>query len=244
MDRTRQSLAVGFLAALACLAGPSPVRAEDKPAPAASEIQRLVRERLDAYARRDAVSWARYVHEDCFCGGSTRAGLQQAITARPASLRNWYGDIRDYTVRVYGSTAVAHYRITEFTAVGDQRLEIEQWRTETYVQQAGTWLLVGGAEAIIPRDPAVAKVDPRLYDGYAGRYEYASGLLDTVTRDGDRLFVQSTGQGKEELWPENDTTYFGKSQDWRVIFVQNAAGAVTSLIFRQNGQDLVARRVQ
>ena len=38
--------------------------AEETATPAASEIQRLVRERLDAYARRDAVGWARYVDEE------------------------------------------------------------------------------------------------------------------------------------------------------------------------------------
>ena len=145
---------------------------------------------------------------------------------------------------MYGPAAIARYRVSEFTEVGGQRLEIDEWRNETYVQRAGAWKLVGGADVVIPRDPAVAKVDPRLYDAYAGQYEYAPGLLDTVTRDGDRLLIQATGQAKEELLPENDTTYFGRRQDWRVLFVRDDKGVVVSLIFRQNGQDLVARRVR
>ncbi len=240
----RRHLALCLLATVASALWASSGQAEKEPAPVATEIQRLLRERLDAYARRDAVGWARYVDEACLCGGENRAAIQQAISARPASVKNWYGDISSFTVRVHGEVAIARYRITEFTEVGDQRIEIDEWRTETYVHRAGTWTLIGGADVVIPRDPVVAKVDPHVYDAYAGQYEYAPGLRDTVTREGDRLLVQSTGQEKEELLPENDMTYFEKGQDWRVLFVRDHHGNVVSLIFRQNGQDLVARRVQ
>ena len=103
--------------------------------------------------------------------------------------------------------------------------------------------LIGGADVAIPHDPPIAKVDPHLYDAYVGQYEYAPGVRDTVTREGDRLLIQSTGQGKEEVFPENDTTFFGRRQAWRVIFVKDDQGQVVSLLFRQDGQDLVARRV-
>jgi len=44
--------------------------------------------------------------------------------------------------------------------------------------------------------------------------------------------------------PESDTTYFQRGQEWRFLFVKDGQGKAVSLIFRQNGQDLVARRVQ
>ena len=219
-------------------------RKDPAPTSAALDIQRLIRERLDAYAKGDAAGWARYVDEECLCGGSTRAGIQQAITARPAGFKNWYGEIGGFTASVHGDVAIVRYRVTEFSEIGGHRIELEQWRTETYLRRAGTWVLLGGADVVIPRDPVVAKVDPRLYDAYVGQYEYASGMRDIVTRDGDRLLIQATGQEKEELLPENDTTYFAKGQDWRMLFVRDPQGAVSSLIFRQNGQDLVAQRVQ
>jgi hypothetical protein len=56
--------------------------------------------------------------------------------------------------------------------------------------------------------------------------------------------VQATGQAKEEVFPENETTYFVKGQDWRMIFVRNKRGRVTSVRFRQHGQDLVARKIR
>jgi D-alanyl-D-alanine-carboxypeptidase/D-alanyl-D-alanine-endopeptidase len=39
-------------------------------------------------------------------------------------------------------------------------------------------------------------VDPKLFDGYVGRYQLARGLILTVTREGTHLFAQATGQGK------------------------------------------------
>lgn len=216
----------------------------DGPPPAAEEIQGLVRGRLDAYAQRDADGWARYVDDECLCAGETKAGLRQAILGRPAGIKNWYGDISSFTSSVQGSFATARYRVTEFTEIGGRRLETDLWRTETYVHREGTWKLIAGADTVIPRDPEIAKVDPHLYDAYAGQYEYAPGMRDTVTREGDRLLIQSTGQGREEVFPENETTFFGRRQPWRMIFIKDGHGQVTSLIFRQDGQDLVARRIR
>jgi len=244
MALRKQHLALCFLAALASALWASPGLAEKEPAPVAPEIQGLIRERLDAAARRDAVGWARYVDEQCICGGESRADVQKAISGRPSDVKNWYGDIGSFTVRMHGETAIARYRITEFTEVGSRRIEIDEWRTETFIRRAGTWVLIGGADVVVPPDPAVAKVDPRLYAEYVGQYEYSPGLRDTVTREGDRLLIQASGQEKEELLPENETTYFGKGQDWRVLFVKDGQGKVVSLIFRQNGQDLVAKRIQ
>jgi hypothetical protein len=112
------------------------------------------------------------------------------------------------------------------------------------VHRAGRWLLIAGSEHVLPRDPAIATVDPALYDQYAGKYEYAQGTTDTVTREGDRLIVQATGQAKEELFPETETTYFSKGQDWRIVFERDARGVVTALRFRQHGQDFVAKKIE
>jgi ketosteroid isomerase-like protein len=208
------------------------------------ELGRVIRERLDAYARRDAAGWARLVADDCLCGTETKAEIQQGIAARPANLKSWYGEISDLQVRTYGDTAVARYKITETTELAGQRLTALQRRLETYVRRDGRWLLVGGIDSVIPPDPAVAKIDPKVYEAYVGRYEYAPGMVDTVTRQGDRLLVQVTGQAPEELFPETETIFFGKSQDWRLIFVRDGQGRVTSVRFRQNGQELVGKRVE
>ena len=210
---------------------------------AVKEIERTIRERLDAYAQGRADKWANYVADECFCGGLTKAGILLEISARPKSLKNWYGGILDLKVNFYGETATVRYRTTEYSKLGSQKTKIEMWRTETFVRRANGWKLIAGADSIIPQDPPIAKIDPKIYDDYVGKYEYTPGVIDTISRDGNRLFVQPTGQPKEEIFPENETTFFGKGQDWRMIFVRDAKDKIISVVFRQNGQDYVAKKL-
>jgi CubicO group peptidase (beta-lactamase class C family) len=47
-------------------------------------------------------------------------------------------------------------------------------------------------------------VDTKLFDGYVGRYEIAPKIIVNVTRDGDHLYGQATGQGRFEIFPESE----------------------------------------
>lgn len=211
---------------------------------ATAEIARALRDRLDAYGRGDAEAWSRFVAEDCVCGASTRRALQAEIATRPAGVRNWYGDVTDLDVRLHGGDAAAvRYRVTEFTGIGTQRVGVPLLRAETFVRRDGRWLLLGGADTVLPVDPPVAAVDSANYDAFVGRYEYARGVAEVVTRDGARLLIQSAGQPAEELLPETATTFFLKGQPWRYTFVLDG-GRAARLVFRMHGRDLVAGRVE
>jgi ketosteroid isomerase-like protein len=207
-----------------------------------AEIARVLRERFEAYGRADAEAWGRFVADDCVCGLSTKQTLQQEMRARPAGVRLSIGEVTDLEVRVHGDAAAVRYRSSDVTQIGEQRVAVALIKAETYVRRDGRWLLLGGAETIVPADPPVAVVDPRRYDALVGRYEYGAGVVDVVTRQGSRLMVQATGQGPEELVPESATTFFLKGQPWRYVFVVKG-GSAASLIFRMYGHDLVATRI-
>ena len=87
------------------------------------------------------------------------------------------------------------------------------------------------------------KVDPKIYDAYVGRYELAPNLVLTITRQGDRLMAQATGQGEIQLFPESETKYFLKVVDAKVTFVKDAGGKVTKLILHQDG-DHEAKKIE
>lgn len=42
--------------------------------------------------------------------------------------------------------------------------------------------------------------------------KYAPGSVDVVTLEGDRLFVEPTGEPKVEIFPENEATFFAKAR--------------------------------
>ena len=229
------------LAALLIALATAPLLAQGVPFDA--EMASLIRARLDAAGRGSASDWARYVDDECICGSETKAEIQRAIATRLPTVKNWYGEIGNLQVRLLGDAAVASYRVTEYTEVSGQRTSIELRRTETYVKRAGRWLLIAGADVVIPPEPTVARIDPGLFAGYVGRYQYTPGSIDTVTREGNRLFVQPTGEARVEIFPENETTFFAKGEAWRLVFVKDAKGTVTSVIFRQAGQDFVGARL-
>jgi CubicO group peptidase (beta-lactamase class C family) len=93
------------------------------------------------------------------------------------------------------------------------------------------------------RAPAVAiKLDPKIYDAYVGRYELAPTLILTISREGDRLMAEATGQRAIELFPESDTKFFLTAIDAKITFVKDDTGKVTHLILHQAG-DRQAKRI-
>jgi len=93
------------------------------------------------------------------------------------------------------------------------------------------------------KERAAIKLDPKIYDAYAGQYELAPGAIFTVRRDGDRLLAQLTGQTFLEVFPESETNFFYQVVDAQLTFVKNDKGEVTDLILHQNG-DKTAKRLK
>ena len=65
-----------------------------------------------------------------------------------------------------------------------------------------------------------------------------------VTREGNHLFAQLTGQPKYVIFPKSETEYFGTVVDAQVTFVNDATGKVTKAIFHQADQTIDAPRIQ
>jgi D-alanyl-D-alanine-carboxypeptidase/D-alanyl-D-alanine-endopeptidase len=86
-------------------------------------------------------------------------------------------------------------------------------------------------------------VDPKLFDDYVGVYEMTPAFKLTITREGNKLYGQATGQGRMELFPESPTDYFLKEVDAQITFEKDEKGQVKQLILHQNGADQPAKKV-
>jgi len=87
-----------------------------------------------------------------------------------------------------------------------------------------------------PKSRAVATVDAKIFDSYAGDYQSQIGVF-TVTREGNQLFVRLAGQPKLRLYPESAREFFMTVVDATVTF------EATKMTLHQNGDDLPALRV-
>jgi len=91
--------------------------------------------------------------------------------------------------------------------------------------------------------PAV-NIDPTIFDSYIGRYQLAPEIFISVSREGERFYVQGTGQSRAEIYPESETTFFAAVVEEKVRFVRDDTGAVDHLILHQRGLDQKAMRMR
>jgi CubicO group peptidase (beta-lactamase class C family) len=100
-----------------------------------------------------------------------------------------------------------------------------------------------GEKYEIPRERVAIKIDPKILDAYVGQYELRPDFIITMTREGDSLMTQATGQPKFELFPESETKFFLKVVEAQVTFVKDEKGVVTHLILHQGG-DQKAKKIK
>lgn len=95
-----------------------------------------------------------------------------------------------------------------------------------------------------PQDRKAVAVDPKIFDSYAGQYEVAPGVVLTISRDGERLMAQVTGQDRAEIYPSSETEFFSRRVDAQIKFVKNEQGQVTGMVIVQNGRNVPARKIK
>jgi hypothetical protein len=79
-------------------------------------------------------------------------------------------------------------------------------------------------------------VDPAVYNGYVGRYDYGNEGVMTVTTEDGRLFAQLTGQRRFEIFSYAKDQFFWKVVDAQITFVRDDQGRASGGIHRQDGQ--------
>ena len=94
-------------------------------------------------------------------------------------------------------------------------------------------------------DLAAVKVDSTALEAFVGKYDYGEGKeILTVTREGDRLYAQLTGQSRCEIYPSSPNQFFWKVVDAQVTFVKDASGKTIKAIHHQGGHTLEAPKIQ
>jgi len=103
--------------------------------------------------------------------------------------------------------------------------------------------LAHGEKVILTSERKEVPVDPKIFEGYTGRYELVPNVYMTVTSEHDQLKAQLTGQTALEIFPEDEKDYFYKVVDAQITFVTDSQGKATELILHQNGLDQHAKRI-
>jgi D-alanyl-D-alanine-carboxypeptidase/D-alanyl-D-alanine-endopeptidase len=104
-------------------------------------------------------------------------------------------------------------------------------------------LLSGMPLATIASRPEV-HLAADVLDTYVGKYEFAPTFAITVTRVGDQLFAQATGQPRFRIFAEAKDRFFLRTVDAQLEFERDSTGAVTVMTLVQNGARQRAPRIR
>lgn len=90
---------------------------------------------------------------------------------------------------------------------------------------------------------SAVKFTPAQLDALLGQYQYGPDAVMTVTRDGDQLFAQLTGQPRCAIYAKSTTEF-----EWRIVvasvqFVSGKDGKVTKAVHTQNGATFDAPKI-
>ncbi len=93
-----------------------------------------------------------------------------------------------------------------------------------------------------PSPPTAVEVAPADLEAYVGAYQLAPGFVLTITRSGNQLMAQATGQSALLIYPQSKDQFFYKAVEAQISFTRNASGKVTGLVLHQGGRDMPAAR--
>ncbi len=146
---------------------------------------------------------------------------QGAFEIYPRTIDDFFAKILDASIRFVEEDGLVDMLV--FKQLG---MEIECYRAEAQEEKE------------------IADIDTVIYKNYIGEYELAPGAIVAITTVDNKLFAQLTGQDNFELFPTSETEYFYKVVDATITFHKDDKGVVNSLVLKQSGQEMAAKKIK
>jgi len=237
---------------LTCLVSSAALRAQASSTDSLSPIfRRLISARLTAAKHADTAAYRRladpqlvFVDEDGV--RTTVAERLRQLAAHGAEDERVHYDVDSLHVSVMGDMALVDYLGIEHEPLGP-REHISSHRTlDTYLLRGGQWRLLRHADVLTLALPAPVKLTAAALDEYVGRYEWWPGYIDTITRQGNQLFDQSTGEKKASLnLAATPESFYIAGDPALLVFVRDKTGRVVGYVLHwPDGQVMSARRLR
>jgi CubicO group peptidase (beta-lactamase class C family) len=90
----------------------------------------------------------------------------------------------------------------------------------------------------------VVEIDEDVLESYVGKYELQPGFVLTVTREGNRMFTQATGQQRVEIYPSSQNEFYLKVVEASLTFHGDGSSPAESVTLHQGGRDMPAKRIE
>jgi Domain of unknown function (DUF4440) len=213
-----------------------------------NELIKISQEISDAIPAGDKAVWEKYLMDSSFViseegNVNTKAYIISQTNPLP---KGFSGNIKVTrpTFAFYTNTVVMNFISKEYENVFGQEIHTEYSMCETFVKTQEGWRILTLQVFEIPQHPEPVEVDSTILKKYLGVYQLGDSRLYEVTMKEGKLFINRKDKPKEELFAENENTFFTNSDTRGVkIFVKDKTGGY-NLIARRNGKDIIWKKIK
>ena len=244
--------ALSCLTLLAWLAIASVGYAQARPSADTSSafFERLIAERRAAAKRGDTVAYRHFVDPDMVYiddDGSRQSFGEhlRRVAAAGEEEDRIHRDIDSLHVYFVGDVALVDYWTLLRERYGSRDVTSPYRVLDTFVLRGDQWLLVRHAETHALALPTPIAMSSSALNDYVGRYEWWPGYIDTITRVGNQLFEQGTGEKTATLnFAATPEAFYIAADPSLLVFVRDKTGRVVGyLLHWPDGQVTSARRL-
>lgn len=148
-------------------------------------------------------------------------------------------------VQVIGDLAFTDSWVVQHRRAGGRDRTFSYRNSDTYRRKGGTWRLFRHTETHAISSPIPQVVNTSVLEEYVGSYEWWPGYVDVISRRGDRLFNQASGDQATTLNRAATTeAFYVRGDPSLIIFIRDTTGRVVGYIDHEpDGQVLKARKL-
>lgn len=205
--------------------------------------------------RSDAVDMVRYIRANM---GQTKSSLYPAMQLAQTNTRaadaipqvglGWHISAINGIEVVMHSGGTGGYRSFAGFQKNGKKGVVVLTNSAIGVDDIGLYLLDTKVPITDGKPPVIQEkeiaVDTAVLKNYMGRYELAPHFVLTVTRQGQQLYAQATGQDKFPVFAKARNVFFYKVVAAQLTFNQNAAGTTESVTLHQGGREIVGKKLE
>ncbi|MEO6330708.1 MAG: serine hydrolase [Ginsengibacter sp.] len=85
---------------------------------------------------------------------------------------------------------------------------------------------------------------PKNLQVYTGRYDLSGFAVVTISAENDKLYSQTSGQAKYEIFPMSEDQFFWKVVEAKIKFFKDEKGEISHATLFQNGQEINAKKLK
>ena len=214
----------------------------------ANEVLRLSSLRMSAISAGDLATWARFTSERYQIINDEGEVLTKTavIAGRKAE---HYSDssawLEPPTVRFIGETALVTGKALETEKYPGGTMFTTYRVTSLYAKEHGGWMAQASQITVLLKNYTKGiKMTPTALAPFAGRYEWAPGLIETLSVNGSRLMTTFEGETEPEIFVSSNATTL--ADDTAIgTFYRDATGNVAGYVYRRcDGQSFRIPKVQ